>query len=201
MKAKIRLFIFGLVSVFSLKTHAQGIEKFNISCVRTEFVSISLSNGVEPLHRLFSSVPCKFIKILQDSSDLNAVELEKDPLRWDAFRFRSPEKPGAHGFTKFEYLGEAFAYGPRQIGIVLDKQMKSEFEKGKIYLENTAASLRHGIAFLKKDMPFSKVEEIAKDPKLIHPYLDNHLVLYAFPENTGKPIISGVSESRDAEKP
>lgn len=201
MKAKIRLFIFGLASVFSAKTHAQGVEKLNISCVRAEFVSISLSNGIEPLHRLFSSVPCKFIKILQDSWELNAVEPEKDPLRWDAFRFRSPEKPGAHGFTKFEYLGDAFAYGPRQIGIVLDKKMSSEFEKGKIYLENTPASLIHGIAFLKKGMPSLKVEEMAKDPKLIHPYLENHLVLYAFPENTGKPIISGVFESKDAEKP
>lgn len=195
MNRAVKAHIAWLVVLFSTALQAQVSDTSPINCWQTEYVKIGISDGVRPRHRLFASAPCKFMTPLYDAWK-SAISMSEgqDKLRWVAFRFRASEQPGSHGLPKFDYLGEAAPLSPRSVVIALTKEMDKELEAGKLYLDNTPASLRHGIMIFTKGKPVAEIIEIAKNADLIQEYMKTHLVLLAFPENTGSPQFSRAAE-------
>lgn len=189
MSPKTKLSAVLTILITSTVSRAEEIETTAVKCFNAEYVRFSLSDGTKERHRLFSSVPCKYTEPLFEGwKAAISTKAEDDDSKWDVFRFRSDEKPGSPGFSKFDYLGESVILSPRAIGVVLTKNMLKEFESGKLYLENTPASLRHAIMVLKKNKPSSDVVELSKNTKLMQEYMRIHLVLYAAPENTGPGV-------------
>jgi hypothetical protein len=182
----IKAYIASLAVSFSTALHAQASDTVPVTCWRTEYVKIGLSDGVRPRHRFFASVPCKFMTPLYEAWKSNiAMSTEQDKVQWVAFRYRALEQPGSHGLPKFEYLGESAPLSPRSVVVALTKEMDKELAAGKLYLDNTPDSLRHATMIFKKGKPVAEVVEISKNAELIQEYMKTHLVLLAFPENTG----------------
>lgn len=192
----IKAHIASLVALFSNALQAQASDTSRIACWQYEYVKIGISDGVRPRHRLFASVPCKFVTPLYDAWKSNiSMPAEQDKLHWDAFRYRALEQPGSHGLPKIDYLGESAPLSPRSVVIALTEEMDKELAAGKLYLDNTPDSLRHAVMIFKKGKPVTEVIEISKNAELIREYMKTHLVLLAFPENTGSPQFSRTAET------